>query len=89
VPTVIVPPPYQGPTGGRARIDVRAHSVRECIEAVERAHPGFQDQVFDAQGRVHRFVSLFVNGEEIAREAVETRVADRDQVEILAAIAGG
>lgn len=90
MPTVIVPGPYQGPTGGRGEIDVDGHSVRECIEAVARAHPGFREQIFDAQGRVHRFVTLFLNGVELPREAAaETRVSPRDRVEILAAIAGG
>ena len=41
------------------------------------------------EGRVHRFVTLFVNGDEVSREAVETPVSARDRVEILAAIAGG
>ncbi len=90
MPLVIVPPPYQGPTGGRAEIEVAGRSVRECIEAVARAHPGFGEQVFDGQGRVHRFVSLFLNGAELPREgAVETEVSAHDRVEILAAIAGG
>ena len=89
MPVVIVPPPYQGPTGGVGRFEVAGRSVRECIEAVARAHPGFREQVFDAQGRVHRFVTLFLNGDEISREAVETPVSDQDRVEILAAIAGG
>jgi sulfur carrier protein ThiS len=89
MPLVIVPPPYQGPTGGRGQIEVAGRTVRECIDAVGRAHPGFREQVFDADGRLHRFVTLFVNGSELARDAVETRVDERDRVEILAAIAGG
>ena len=40
-------------------------------------------------GRVHRFVSLFVNGDEIGREALDRPLSDADRVEILAAIAGG
>jgi sulfur carrier protein ThiS len=89
MPLVIVPPPYQGPTAGRGEIAVEGRSVRECIEAVGRAHPGFREQIFDESGRVHRFVTLFVNGDEIARNALETPVGERDRVEILAAIAGG
>ena len=90
MPLVVVPPPYQGPTQGRGEIQVVGRSVRECIEAVARAHPGFREQIFDAQGRIHRFVSLFLNGDELPRDrAVETAVSERDRVEILAAIAGG
>ena len=50
---------------------------------------GFAEQLFDAEGRVHGFVNLFVNGEEIGREALDTALDAGDRVEILAAIAGG
>jgi molybdopterin converting factor small subunit len=64
--------------------------VKECLEAVGTRFPGFSDQVFDAKGRLHRFVSLFLNGEELERvQALAQAVSDGDDVEILAAIAGG
>jgi molybdopterin synthase sulfur carrier subunit len=89
MPVVVVPPPYRGPTAGEGEIRVDAATVRECIEAVEARFPGFRDQIVDARGAVHRFVSLFVNGGEIARERLDARLASEDRLEILAAIAGG
>ncbi len=89
MPRVQIPPPYQGPTRGQGLIDVAGGSVLECIEAVEAEFPGFLPQVLDAEGKVHRFVQLFVNGEEIPRSALDTPVRPDDEVEILAAIAGG
>ena len=89
MPVVIVPPPYRGPTGGAEEIRVRAASVRACIEAVDARFPGFGAQVLDGQGRVHRFVTLFVNGDEIPRERVDAPLGADDRLEILAAIAGG
>jgi molybdopterin converting factor small subunit len=89
MPRVQIPPPYQGPTRGRGRVDVEGRSVLECIEAVEAEFPGFLPQVLDPEGRVHRFVQIFVNGEEVARTALDTPVRPDDEVEILAAIAGG
>ena len=86
MPTVLIPPPYRGPTGGLERIEVSAKSVRACIEAVEAAHPGFAAQVFGAGGEPHKFVKLFVNGDQSPPEA---QVAEGDEVEVLAAIAGG
>jgi molybdopterin converting factor small subunit len=89
MPTVKIPPPYQGPTQGVSLIQVSGDTVRACVEAVEALHPGFGEQVFDGAGRVHKFVKLFINGAEIDRSDVEHAVADGDEVEILAAIAGG
>jgi len=89
MPQVLIPPPYRGPTGGVERVQVHGATVAECIRAIDVRFPDFSAQVFDAHGRVHRFVKLFVNGNEIDRRAVDTPVAERDEVEILAAIAGG
>ncbi len=90
MPRVIVPPPYRGPTEGRDRIEVDGATVCECLEAAGRRFPGFLEQVVAADGSVHRFVTLFLNGDELDRvQAMGQTVCDGDDVEILAAIAGG
>jgi sulfur carrier protein ThiS len=89
MPEIRVPPPYRGPTQGLATVEVQGSTVRECIAAVEARHPGFAAQVFDSGGQLHGYVTLFVNGEEIGRDAVDSAVGAGDVVEILAAIAGG
>jgi hypothetical protein len=63
--------------------------VRECIQAVEARYPGFEELVFDAKGQIHRFVRLFVNEEEIPRNAPDSPVGVADRIQILAAAAGG
>ena len=89
VPQLDIPPPYRGPTQGEARIDVEGATVGECLEAASERYLGFREQLFDVNGRIHRFVSLFVNGDEIDRSALDTPVSNGDEVKILAAIAGG
>jgi hypothetical protein len=89
VPKVEVPPRYRGPTGGVGLIEVEADSVRSCIEAVEAKHPGFGELILDRDGNLRRFVRLFVNGEALERDAVDAPVAADDQIQVLAAAAGG
>ena len=89
MPRVKIPPPYRGPTQGRAVIEVVGESIRACVEAVEAEYPGFAELVFDSSGGVRPFVSLFVNGDELARSEADSSVGADDEVEILAAIAGG
>lgn len=89
MPKVLIPPPYRAPTRGAAQVAVRAGTVRECIDAVEALHPGFRPQVFDATGKPHRFVKLFLNGNQLEEGALDTPVSDEDELEVLAAIAGG
>ena len=86
---VAIPPPFRGPTGGAAKVEVEGATVEESLRAVGVLHPGFLEQVFDARGVVHRFVKLFVNGEPIEPTALGTPVGEGDEVAILAAVAGG
>jgi molybdopterin synthase sulfur carrier subunit len=89
MPQVEIPPRYRGPTLGRGSFEVEASTVRHCIEAVEAECPGFAELILDAQGNVRRFVSLFVNGDALARDAVDAPIAAGDTLQILAAAAGG
>lgn len=89
MPQVEVPSRYRVPTKGEAIIQVDADTVRRCIEAVEARYPGFQELIIDSKGEIHRFVRLFVNGDELERDALDQSVGPDDRVAILAAAAGG
>ena len=89
MPLVLVPTAYRGPTQGAAEIPVEAATVLGCLEAVEAKFPGFLSQILDGSGVVHGFVKLFVNGEQIDSTALSWQLAGDDQLEVLAAIAGG
>ena len=89
MPRIEVPPPYRGPTGGQAEVQASGTTVRACLEDAGRQFPGFAQLIFDPAGDVQRFVTLFVNGDEIERDAVDRAVDETDSIEILAAVAGG
>ena len=89
MPIVLVPTAYRGPTDGESEIEVSGATVRVCLEAVEVRYPGFLPQVLDGAGAAHRFVKLFVNGEQIDNAAMDSEVDEGDRIEVLAAIAGG
>ena len=92
MPHVIIPPPYQGPTQGTGRLEVEGDTVLACLEAVDQKFPGFLAQVLDADGNVHRFVKLFRNGDQLEGgegALLAQTLGAADELEILAAIAGG
>lgn len=89
MPQVHVPRRYRVPTKGQGEIDVSAGTVRECIEAVEARYPGFQELILDSKGQLRHFSKLFVNGELLDREALDTPVSGDDIIAVLAPAAGG
>ena len=89
MPTVVIPPPYRGPTKGVATLRVPAGDVRACLHAVERAHPGFLPLLLDDAGALRRFATLFVNGEKLTGDALAQPLASEDALEIVSSVAGG
>jgi molybdopterin converting factor small subunit len=89
VPHVHVPSRYRVPTKGEGRIEVDAATVRACIEAVDARYPGFQELVINAKGELHVHSKLFLNGELLDRDALDTPVSGDDIIAVLAPAAGG
>ena len=89
MPKVIIPPPYQGPTRGVGQLPVEGATIRACLEAVERDHAGFLAQVVDEVVAAHRFGKLFVNGDLVVGADLDRVLAAEDELEFVAAIAGG
>lgn len=89
MPTLAIPPPYRGPTGGAAEVEIPAASVAACLDVVEARFPGFRAQIVDPAGHVHRFVKLFRNGDLLTGDVLAEPIGPGDRLEVLAAIAGG
>jgi hypothetical protein len=89
MPVVLVPTAYRAPTKGLAEVETSGPDVISNLRDLDRQHPGFLDLVLDAGGAIHPFVKLFINGEEISREALDAKLSAEDRLEVLAAIAGG
>jgi molybdopterin converting factor small subunit len=86
VPTILRPL-----TGGAAEVSVDgASTLSELIEKVDAEHPGIRGRVLDDDGKLRRFVNVYV-GEEDVRFAggLETPTPDGVTVSIIPAVAGG
>jgi molybdopterin synthase sulfur carrier subunit len=71
-------------------VSVGGATIASAIEDLERKFPGIKERLCDEQGRVRRFVNLYVNGDDIRfLSSLETPVKDGDEVSIVPAIAGG
>lgn len=92
MPKVIIPTVFHGPTRGESNFDVAGDSIAACMDLIEARCPGVKDFVIDPQtGAVHKFVKVTLNGELIGRDAetLASPLSPTDEVEVIAAIAGG
>jgi molybdopterin converting factor small subunit len=90
VVTVRIPAPLRAQTGGQAELTAAPGTVRAVLDEVVARHPGLGERLFAPDGRLHRFVNVFV-GEEDVRDVrgLDTAAADGEVVTIVPAVAGG
>jgi sulfur-carrier protein len=87
---VRIPTPLRRFTGGAEEVSVTGDTVAALVEDLERNHPGLKERICDEQGKVRRFVNIFVNGDDIRfLNNLETAIKAGDEVSIVPAIAGG
>jgi sulfur-carrier protein len=88
--TVRIPTPLRKLTGGLEEVQLQGATVGALLQALEQAHPGIRERIFDDKGQVRRFVNIFANEEDIRfLQNLDTPVKDGDEVSIVPAIAGG
>jgi molybdopterin synthase sulfur carrier subunit len=90
VATVRIPSQLRPLAGGAATVEVEGATVGAVLGALDAAHPGFADRLFDGTGRLRRFINVFVADEDIRYlEGVDTPVAVGQVVSVIPAVAGG
>ena len=88
--TVRIPTPLQRVTNGQGEVQCSGATVAELLADLEQQHPGVKERICDEQGKVRRFVNIFVNEEDVRfLQCDQTPVKDGDDVSIIPAIAGG
>ena len=87
---VRVPTQLRSLTGGAGEVQLDGSTVGEVLKALDAAHPGFGDRIFDDGGQLRRFVNVFVAEEDVRfLQGLETPVAEGQTVSIVPAVAGG
>jgi len=88
--TVRVPTQLRTLTGGAGEVEIEGASVGEVLKALDVAHPGFADRLFDEAGSLRRFVNVFLADEDVRfLDGLATPVADGATLSIVPAVAGG
>ena len=88
--TVKLPTQLRASAGGEGAVVVEGSTVGEALDARYAAHPERRERLSDEDGRLRRFINVYVNGDDIRfGELLDTPVADGQEVQILPAVAGG
>ena len=87
---VRIPTPLRRFTGGAEEVAAAGSTGGLVVDDLERQFPGIKERLCDEQGRVRRFVNLYVNGDDIRfLNSLDTSVKEGDELSIVPAIAGG
>jgi molybdopterin synthase sulfur carrier subunit len=84
LPTVLRPL-----ASGAAIVEVPAVSLGSLREGIRSDYPDLAERLYDGEGRVREFVSVFVDGEDARDLGDDHPVAERSEVVLLPAISGG
>jgi molybdopterin synthase sulfur carrier subunit len=87
---VRIPTPLRRFTGGAEEVGAAGATVGAVVTDLDRQFGGIRERLCDEEGRVRRFVNIYLNGDDIRfLSNLETAVKDGDELSIVPAIAGG
>ena len=88
--TVRVPTILRQYTGGASEVAVEGSTLGEVLAALDAANPGIGARVLDDEGKLRRFVNVYVNDDDVRFDAgLATATPDGAAVSIIPAVAGG
>lgn len=88
---ILIPAPMRGLAGNQARVSIEeGATIGEVLGALATQYPGVGPRIFEAPGRLRRFINVYLNGEDIrSLESEATPVKAGDEIGIIPAMAGG
>jgi molybdopterin converting factor small subunit len=88
--TVRVPTILRTYTGGAAEVTVEGSTLAEVVAALDAGYPGIGGRVLDDEGRLRRFVNVYVGDEDVRfAQGLDTPTPDGSSVSVIPAVAGG
>ncbi len=87
---VRIPTPLQKLTNNQSEVMLEANNINELLAGLEKQYPGIKERLCDAEGKLRRFVNVYVNEEDIRfMQGQDTALKVGDDISIIPAIAGG
>ena len=88
--TVRLPSVLRAQANGERAIEVEGSTIGAAVQSLVGRHPALAPQLLTDEGELHRFVNVYLNGQDVRYlKGLETPVGERDEIRLLPAIAGG
>jgi molybdopterin converting factor small subunit len=89
MPILRIPTPLRPHAGGLDTVEATGSTVGEVLGHVGEKYPALRERLFDGD-ELRRYVNVYVNDEDIRYlDELNTAVAEKDEVSIIPAVAGG
>ena len=87
---VRIPTILRSYTQDRSQVTAEGATLTDVLDSLESSFPGIKARVVDDQGKLRRFVNIYVAEEDVRFSAgLDTPTPDGAQVSIIPAVAGG
>ncbi len=70
-------------------IIVHGSTIKECLDNLLKLYPALNKMVFDRDGELHTYVSIFAANEIVYSDQLNKPIKDRETIHILYVIGGG
>jgi molybdopterin synthase sulfur carrier subunit len=84
-----IPPILRHHTNGVTTAEVDGSTVGDCLNNFVKQYPGTKKRLFGKNGKLLRYVEIYVNGETTYPEELTKQVKDGDEISIVYLISGG
>jgi len=86
---VSIPTPFRRHTDGLDHLDCTVCNLTELFDALETRFPELKPHLRDQDGKVRRFLNVYVNDEDIRFLGANYSFQEGDEVTLVPSIAGG
>lgn len=88
--SVHVPTQLRSLTGGLPGVEVSGSTVGEALTDLATRHPGIAQRIFGDEGRLRRFINVYVDDEDVRfLDGLRTTIEPDNKLVIIPAVAGG
>ena len=88
--TVRIPTTLRSLTAGESKVQTTGATVKEALDNLEAAYPGFSERLLEDDGSLRRFVNIFLADDDIRfLQGLDTAIPEGSTLSIVPAVAGG